>query len=213
MATTILKVQLHFCYISYILLHFYWASLIQTVLLPKARGVWERGIPSPCCPARASQVVPVIKNPAANAGDTRDVGSIPGLGRSLGIGNGNPLEYSCLENPMDREAWQAATHRVTKSWRHWSDLARVYCPIKYSTHWKRASLEAQLVKNPPAMRETWVRSLGWEDALEKHKATHSSTLAWRIPWTVVHGVKKNRTRLSDLHLLEKLSHFLRVPLN
>ena len=47
-----------------------------------------------------------------------------------------------------------------------------------------ASLVAQLVKNPPAMRETWVCSLGWEDPLEKEKATHSSILAWRIPWTV-----------------------------
>ena len=44
--------------------------------------------------------------------------------------------------------------------------------------------KAQLVKNPPAMRETWVQSLGWEDPLEKGKAIHSSTLAWRIPWTV-----------------------------
>jgi len=43
---------------------------------------------------------------------------------------------------------------------------------------------AQLVKNPPAMQETWVRFLGWEDLLEKGKATHSSILAWRIPWTV-----------------------------
>jgi len=48
----------------------------------------------------------------------------------------------------------------------------------------RASLVAQLVKNPPAMQETWVRSLGWEDLLEKGKATNSSVLAWRIPWTV-----------------------------
>ena len=46
------------------------------------------------------------------------------------------------------------------------------------------SLVAQLVKNPPAMQETWVRSLGWEDPLEKGKATHSSILAQRIPWTV-----------------------------
>ena len=43
---------------------------------------------------------------------------------------------------------------------------------------------AQLVKNPPAMQETWVQSLGWEDPLEKGKATHSSVLAWRLPWTV-----------------------------
>jgi len=53
-------------------------------------------------------------------------------------------------------------------------------PLQYS--W--ASLVAQLVKNPPAMRETWVQSLGWEDPLEKGKATHSSILSWRIPWTV-----------------------------
>ena len=53
-------------------------------------------------------------------------------------------------------------------------------PLRYS--W--ASLVAQQVKNPPAMQETWVRSLGWEDPLEKRKATHSSILAWRIPWTV-----------------------------
>ena len=53
-------------------------------------------------------------------------------------------------------------------------------PLQYS--W--ASLEAQLVKNLPAMWETWVRSLGWEDPLEKGKATHCSILAWRIPWTV-----------------------------
>ena len=45
-----------------------------------------------------------------------------------------------------------------------------------------ASLMAQTVKNPPAMQETWVRSLGWEDPLEKGMATHSSILAWRIPW-------------------------------
>ena len=44
---------------------------------------------------------------------------------------------------------------------------------------------AQLVKNPPAMRETWVQSLGWEDPLQKGKAPHSSVLAWRIPWTVL----------------------------
>ena len=57
---------------------------------------------------------------------------------------------------------------------------RIGYPLQYS--W--ASLVAQLVKNQPAMRETWVRSLGWEDPLEKGKATYSSILAWRIPWTV-----------------------------
>ena len=51
-------------------------------------------------------------------------------------------------------------------------------------NYQRASLVAQLVKNPPAMQDTWVQSLRWEDLLEKGKATHSSILAWRIPWTV-----------------------------
>ena len=57
----------------------------------------------------------MVKNPPANAGDTRDVGLIPGLGRSPGEGNGNPLQYSFLENSMDRGAWQATVHRVAKS--------------------------------------------------------------------------------------------------
>ena len=56
----------------------------------------------------------LVKNPPANAGDARDVGSIPGSGRFPGKGNGNPLHYSCLENPMDREAWWAKVHRVIK---------------------------------------------------------------------------------------------------
>ena len=55
--------------------------------------------------------------------------------------------------------------------------------ISYPLQYSWASLVAQLVKNPPAMWETWIRSLGWEDPLEKGKATHSSILAWKIPWT------------------------------
>ena len=57
----------------------------------------------------------VVKKPSANAGDVRDVGLIPGSGRSPGVGNGNPLQYSCLENSMDRGAWQATVHEVEKS--------------------------------------------------------------------------------------------------
>ena len=55
----------------------------------------------------------VVKNPLTNAGDA---GSIPGSGRSPGGEHGNPLQYSCLKNPMDRGAWWATPHRVTKSW-------------------------------------------------------------------------------------------------
>ena len=62
-----------------------------------------------------SQVVLAVKNLTANAGDLRDVSSISESGRSPGGGHGNPLQYSCLENPMDRGAWWAIVHGVTKS--------------------------------------------------------------------------------------------------
>ena len=58
----------------------------------------------------------MVKNLPANAGDIREAGLIPGSGRSPGRGHGSPLQYSCLQNPMDREAWQATVHRVEKSW-------------------------------------------------------------------------------------------------
>ena len=76
----------------------------------------------------------VVKSPPPNAGD-------PWVGRSPGGGHGNPLQYSCLENPMDRGAWRTTVHRVTKNW----------------------------------------TQLKW--LMEKAMATHSSTLAWKIPWT------------------------------
>ena len=95
-----------------------------------------------------------------SACDAGDLGSNPGLERTPGEGNGNPLQFS----------W--------------------------------ASLVAQMVKNLLAMEGTRVQSLGWEDSLEKGMATHSSILAWRIPWTeepggLVHRVTKSRTRLND----------------
>ena len=91
------------------------------------------------------------KASAYNAGDP---GSIPGLGRSPGEGNGNPLQYSFRHSPPKK----AAQRNI----------------------W--ASLVAQRLKRLPAMWETWVQSLGWEDPMEKEMATHSSTLAWKIPW-------------------------------
>ena len=63
----------------------------------------------------------VVKNPSANAGDARDIGFIPRLGRSPGVGYSNPLHYSCLGNPRDRGAWWASVHGVTKSQTQLSD--------------------------------------------------------------------------------------------
>ena len=93
----------------------------------------------------ASQVTPEVKNLPANAGDTRDVGSIPGSGRSPGIGNGNPLQYSCLENSMDRGA-----HKVTKS-----------------QTWRSINLPSWCLALHISMVRAWVLSLVQE--LKSHK--------------------------------------------
>ena len=71
--------------------------------------------------------IPWRRNPPANEGDARDLGSIPGSGRSPGEGNGSPVQYSCLEKPMDRGAWRAAVHEVAQSQTRPSDRARILC--------------------------------------------------------------------------------------
>ena len=112
---------------------------------------------------------------ACNAGD---LGSFPDSERSPGEGNDNPLPYPCLEISMDRKAWQAIVHGVAKS------QTRLGDQVQHSTKTMRgASLVAQMLKNLPAMQETQVLSLGQEDPLEKGISTHSSVLAWKIPWT------------------------------
>ena len=83
--------------------------LENRMCIPKLRFMNE------CLALWASRVVLVAKNRPANAGDLRDEGLIPGLGRSPGGGNGNPLQYSCLRNPMDRRAWGNAVHRFAES--------------------------------------------------------------------------------------------------
>ena len=114
----------------------------------------------------------VGKESFCNAGDQD---SIPGWGKSPGEGNGNPLQYSCLENSMDRGAWWTTVHGVTKS----QTLLSIWACIKKSKRaWNIsqvllqrrllllfwASLVVQLIRNLPATQETWVQSLGWEDS-------------------------------------------------
>ena len=140
---------------------------------------------------------------ACNAGD---LGSIAGLGRSPGEEKGYPLQYSGLENSMDSIEHGVAKSRTHLSTFHfqfhpsrmdWFDLLAIQGILKSLLQhpFSKASilkcstffivqLVAQLGKNPLAMWETWVWFLGWEDPLKKRKATHSSILAWRIPWTV-----------------------------
>ena len=92
----------------------------------------------------------------------------------IGEENGNPLQCSCLENPRDRGACWAAVYGVTQSWTRLTRLG--------SSSSVQTSLVAQTVKLLPTMWETWVQSLGQKDLLEKEMATHSSILAWKIPW-------------------------------
>ena len=134
-----------------------------------------------------------VKASACNAGD---LGSISGSGRSPGEGNGNPLQYSCLENPMDGGASWATVHGIAKSRTRLSDFTFFHYTLL-------ASLVAQMVKSLSAMQETRVWSPGKEDPLEKEMASHSSILAWKIPWTEEPGRlqsnrQQSRTRLSDL---------------
>ena len=150
----------------------------------------------------------MVKNPPVNTRDAGDQDSIPGSGRSPGGVNGNPLQYSCLENLLDRGAWRAAVPGIAESRTQFSNWVSTRWGEKVNLLWDthrrpltplhkdyffsfmiKVSLVAQLVKDPPAMQETWVQSLGWEDFLEKEMAAHSSILAWRIPWTI-HGVTK-----------------------
>ena len=88
---------------------------------------------------RASQVVLVVKNLSANARDIRDAGLIPGSGRSPGGGHGNPLQYSCRENPVDRGDWWAAAHGVTKSWTRLEGLTQ------HSTIYSQPGMRTQVI--------------------------------------------------------------------
>ena len=124
---------------------------------------------------------------ACNVGDR---GLIPGLGRPPGEGNGNPLQYSCLKNPTDGGAWWATVHGVKKSRTRLSDFtlllvlqASVLESLSITLLNWDYSLVAQRLKCLPAMWETWVRSLGPEDLLEKEMAIPYSLLPWDIPST------------------------------
>ena len=185
----------------------------------------------------ASQVVLVVKNLPANAGDMRR-GSIPGSGRSPRGGTATsvyttavflpgefpwtekPGRLQCIDSNRVGHNWSNLPHtHVSQNEAIWvlslgkeKDARILVPPIKWVLYFQyvtyanflpkvkmllvilisgmvvtqaRASLVAHLVKNSPGMRDTWLQSLSWEDPLEMGTATHSSILAWRIPWTVL----------------------------
>ena len=110
-----------------------WGKVVQVLKSPNkliwrsrivGKTLWIKAVAN----SGASQVLLVVKNLFANAGHLRDADSIPGLGRSLGVGNGNPLQYSYLKNSMDRRAWQAISMRLQRVGLDWSNLAHTHMP-------------------------------------------------------------------------------------
>ena len=141
-------------------------------------------------------MVVVVKNPPVNAGDIRDAGSVPGSGGSPGGGHGDPLQYSCLENPMDRGAWQATDHRAAES-----DTTRDLA------HTRRFSLSSVLEspggsagKEPACSAGDLglIPGLGRSPGEGNSYPLHSSGLESSMD-CIVHGVAKSQTRLSDFH--------------
>ena len=115
-----------------------------------------------------------IKNPPANAGDMRDKGLFPGPGRSPGGGHGNPLQYSCLENPMDTGAWWTTVHRVAKIWTQLKWLsAHYYISFPGGSDGKESACNAEDLGSIPGSGRSPGDGNGY----------HSSILVWRIPWT------------------------------
>ena len=111
-----------------------------------------------------------VKASACNAGDP---GSIPGLGRSPGEGNGNPLQYSCLENPVEREAWWATVHGVAKSWTWLSDFTFTFCTLTMCP-WANNLSETHFVHWP---------KMGIQPSSACKMTTHSGCFINTIPHT------------------------------
>ena len=138
--------------------------------------------PAPCI-SGASQVALVVKNLPASSGDVRDVGSITGSRRSPGEGHGNPLQYSCLENPMDRGSWQASVDRVTQS----------QTQLKWlSTYVPCISLPSLTCKQPPTLSPP---PPGWTEHVENEGRMDS-----RIERNL--ESLNDLTELSPFHLLQ-----------
>ena len=146
---------------------------------PQYRGIW------------ASQVMLVVNNPPANAGDIRDAGSTPGSGRSPGGRHGNPFQYSCLENPRDRGLWWALVHRVTKS-QTW--LIRLSIP-----RWLRGK---ESICQRRRLRQhgfnPWVGKIPWRGHDNPLQYPCFKNPRGRGLWqATVHEVAKSRTQLMN----------------
>ena len=141
-----------------------------------SRQDYWRGLPcSPPGDHPDPGIEPMSLTSTCHAGDLR---SIPGLGRSPGEGNGNPLQYSCLENPMDRGAWWATVHRVAKSWTRLSDFTFTICNgYSHSSHFPDKETEAQELKRLAQVTQPAGSRAGFPPASEVQTLAALSLLA------------------------------------
>ena len=121
----------------------------------------------------------MVKNPPASAGDAGDVGSIPGLGRSPGEGDGNLLQYSCLENSMDRRALWATVHGVTKESDMIERMGLYRRPVPLQTQWTEACVShwvtSSTVRPPCSPWQCWTQLSDTHTETHPHTDTHTST--------------------------------------
>ena len=132
-----------------------------------------------------SQVVPVVKNPAASGGDTRDASLIPGLGRSSGGGIGNLLQNSCLGNPMDRGTWRATVHGVAKSWTRLSNWTHTHTSLTYQL--SSVAQSCPTVCDPMECRPpgSSIQGIFQARILERVAMPSSRGSFWPRDWTLV----------------------------
>ena len=150
----------------------------------------------------------MVKNLLANAGNIRDRGSIPELGRTLGEGNGNPLQYSCLENPMDRGAWWATVHRVAKSQTQLRDFTFTFKETKdlyienYKTLMKEIKEDTNRWRNIPC---SWIGRIN----IVKMSITTQSNLQTQCnPYQATNGIF-HRTKTNNFTICMEIQKNLK----
>ena len=136
----------------------------------------------------------MAKNPPASAGDAGDVGWIPGLEGSPGGGNGNPLQYSCLDNPMDRGAWRVTGQGVTQTWPQLSDWAKRTPRRRGPYHWEQLKAHFNRLK-----QKFFTRDVNSRKKIKLRSVHYSQSPAWHGPerqWTQLSSMGSSHAHLS-----------------